>query len=75
MRRPRFPDTCVTCPCSVFGLIVYDLQPGCMIKSAEDMAGPTTISAGTWSCRSDQERQPGQGAGSLVMAYFKQNNG
>jgi hypothetical protein len=57
------------------GLNVYDLQPGYMIKSSANMADPTTISAGTWSCQSDHERQPGQGAGSLVMAFFKQKNG
>jgi hypothetical protein len=57
------------------GLNAYDLQPGYMIKSSGDLADPTTINAGTWSCQSDQEPQPGQGAGSLVMAWFKQNNG
>ena len=57
------------------GLNVYTLQPGYMINSSGNMAEPTTINAATWSCQSDQERQPGQGAGSLVMAWFKHSNG
>ncbi len=57
------------------GLNVYTLQPGYMINSSGNLADPTTINAATWSCQSDQEPQPGQGAGSLVMAWFKQNNG
>jgi hypothetical protein len=57
------------------GLNAYDLQPGYMIKSSGNMADPTTIDAKTWTCQSDQERQPGQGAGSLVMEFFEQNNG
>jgi len=57
------------------GLNVYDLQPGYMINSSGDLADPTTINAATWSCQPDQELQPGQGAGSLVMAWFKHNNG
>jgi len=57
------------------GLNVYQLQPGYMIKSYQNLAGPTTINAATWSCVSDQEPQPGQGAGTLVMAWFKQRNG
>jgi len=57
------------------GLNVYDLQPGYMINSSGNLADPSTINAATWSCQSDQELQPGQGAGSLVMAWFKQNNG
>ncbi len=57
------------------GLNVYQLQPGYMIKSYGNMADPTTINGSTWSCRSDQERQPGQGAGSLVKAWFEQHNG
>jgi Cellulase (glycosyl hydrolase family 5) len=57
------------------GLNVYTLQPGYMINSSGNMADPTTINAATWSCQSDQERQPGEGAGSLVMAWFRQNNG
>jgi hypothetical protein len=57
------------------GLNVYTLQPGYMIKSYDNMGDPTTINAGTWTCKSNHEREPGQGAGSLVMAWFKQNNG
>jgi hypothetical protein len=57
------------------GLNVYQLEPGFMIKSYANLADPTTISARTWSCQANQERQPGQGAGSLVMAWFKQHNG
>jgi Cellulase (glycosyl hydrolase family 5) len=57
------------------GLNVYTLQPGYMIKSYDNLGDPTTINARTWSCQSDHEREPGQGAGSLVMAWFKQHNG
>jgi hypothetical protein len=57
------------------GLNVYQLQPGYMIKSYGDMSVPTTISARTWSCLPSREPQPGQGAGSLVLAWFKQQNG
>jgi Cellulase (glycosyl hydrolase family 5) len=56
------------------GLNAYQLQPGYLIKSYSNLAGPTTIDAGTWSCQSAAERQPGQGAGSQVMAWFKQHD-
>jgi hypothetical protein len=56
------------------GLNVYTLQPGYLIKSYASLAKPTTINAETWSCTSNHERQPGQGAGSLVLAWFRQNN-
>ncbi len=57
------------------GLNVYQLQPGYMIKSYRDMSDPTTIDAGTWSCLPSLEPRPGQGAGSLVQAWFRQQNG
>ncbi len=57
------------------GLNVYQLQPGYMIKSYRDMSLPTTINPGTWSCLPSLEPQPGQGAGSLVQAWFRQQNG
>jgi hypothetical protein len=57
------------------GLNVYQLQPGYMIKSYRDMSVPSAISAGTWSCQASREPQPGQGAGSLVLAWFRQQNG
>jgi Cellulase (glycosyl hydrolase family 5) len=56
------------------GLNVYQLQPGYMIKSYRDMSDPTTISPGSWSCQPSREPQPGQGAGSLVLAWFRQQN-
>ena len=56
------------------GLNVYQLEPGFLIQSYANLADPTTIKASTWSCQSDKERQPGQGAGSLVMNWFKQQN-
>jgi hypothetical protein len=56
------------------GLSVYDLQPGYMIQSGGNLGDPTTINAKTWSCQSSSEPQPGQGAGALVMAWFKQHN-
>ena len=57
------------------GLDVYQLQPGYLIKSYSNLADPTTINGHTWSCDSDSEAQPGQGAGALVLAWFKQRNG
>ena len=57
------------------GLNAYDLQSGYLIKSDTDLDEPTTINASTWTCLANKERQIGQGAGSLVMAWFKQNNG
>jgi hypothetical protein len=57
------------------GLIGYQLQPGYLIKSYSNLAGPTTINPITWSCVSNAEPQPGQGTGALLMAWFRQRNG
>lgn len=57
------------------GLNAYQLQPGYLIKSYRNLAAPTTMKGRTWSCRSNREPQPGQGAGSQIMAWFKQHNG
>ena len=57
------------------GLNAYTLQPGFMIKSYADMAGPTTMNARTWTCQSNQEVEPGQGAGAQVLGWFQQENG
>jgi hypothetical protein len=57
------------------GLNAYQLQPGLLIKSYGNMADPTTMNAKTWTCRSDSEAEPGQGAGSQVLAWFEQQNG
>jgi endoglucanase len=56
------------------GLNAYQLQPGYLIKSYANMAGPSTINAETWNCQADAESQPGQGAGSLLMAWYRQQN-
>jgi len=56
------------------GLNAYQLQPGFLIRSYSNMAGPTTMNAKTWSCQSSQETEPGQGAGSYVMAWFQAQN-
>jgi hypothetical protein len=56
------------------GLNVYDLQPGYLVKSDGNLDDPTVINAKTWSCQSGSEPVPGQGAGSLVMTWFKQHN-
>ena len=56
------------------GLNVYQLQPGYLIKSYRNLADPTTINARTWTCVPTHELQPGQGAGSLIMAWFEQHN-
>ena len=57
------------------GLNAYQLQPGYLIKSYRNLADPTTMNGRTWSCQSNRERQPGQGTGSLLMAWFEQQNG
>ena len=57
------------------GLDVYQLQPGYLIKSYSNLADPSTINGPTWSCQPDHEPQPGQGAGSEIMAWFEQHNG
>ena len=57
------------------GLNVSDLQPGYKIQSNGNLDDPTTINATTWSCQSGSEPVPGQGAGSLVMTWFKKHNG
>ena len=57
------------------GLNAYTLQPGFLIRSYSNLADPTTINPTTWTCRSDSEPQPGQGAGSAVLAWFQQQNG
>jgi hypothetical protein len=57
------------------GLNAYTLQPGFMIQSYTNLAGPTTIDAKTWSCQSNSEPAPGQGAGAEVLAWFQQQNG
>jgi hypothetical protein len=56
------------------GLNAYQLQPGFLISSYSNMAVPTTMNAKTWSCQSNQETEPGQGAGSEVLAWFQQQN-
>jgi hypothetical protein len=57
------------------GLNAYQLQPGYLIRSYSNLALPTTMNAKTWTCRSSQEPQPGQGAGSQVLTWFRQQNG
>ena len=57
------------------GLNAYTLQPGFLIKSYSNLAAPTTINAKTWSCRSNSESAPGQGAGAEILAWFQQQNG
>jgi hypothetical protein len=56
------------------GLNAYQLQPGFLIRSYSNLALPTTMNAKTWSCQSSQEAEPGQGAGSAVLAWFQQQN-
>jgi hypothetical protein len=57
------------------GLSAYTLQPGYMIQSVSNLAGPTTMNAATWNCQSSSEPVPGQGAGAQVLAWFRQQNG
>lgn len=56
------------------GLSAYQLQPGILIQSYASMGDPTAINPRTWTCQSNAELQPGQGAGSAIMAWFKQHN-
>jgi Cellulase (glycosyl hydrolase family 5) len=56
------------------GLNAYTLQPGFLIQSYSNLAEPTTMNASTWTCRSNTEPDPGQGAGSAVQAWFRQQN-
>jgi len=56
------------------GLNAYQLQPGFLIRSYGNLALPTTMNAKTWSCQSSREAEPGQGAGSEVLAWFQQQN-
>ena len=56
------------------GLSAYTLQSGYLIKSDSDMGAPNTINAKTWTCQLSQESQPGQGAGTEIMSWFKQRN-
>ena len=56
------------------GLNAYQLQPGFLIRSYNNLALPTTINSKTWSCQSSQEPDPGQGAGAAVLAWFQQQN-
>lgn len=81
-RSSCWQDALVTVPAYLkylaahgIGLNVYQLQPGYLIKSYRDMSVPTMISAATWSCQPGREPQPGQGAGSLVLAWYERQNG
>jgi hypothetical protein len=56
------------------GLNAYQLQPGFLIRSYTNLALPTTMNAKTWSCQSSQETEPGQGAGSDLLAWFQAQN-
>ncbi len=56
------------------GLDAYQLQPGYLIKSWLDLGDPTTINSRTWSCVQNNEPQPDQGAGRLIMNWFIKNN-
>jgi len=80
-RTSCWPDAPVTVPeflqylaARGIGLSAYQLRRGFLIKSDGNLADPTTINPQTWSCRSEDEPQPGQGAGSLLMAWFRQHN-
>jgi hypothetical protein len=56
------------------GMSAYELQPGVLIQSWGDMTQPTTINARTWNCWPQDVTQPGQGAGSEIMAWYRQHN-
>jgi hypothetical protein len=56
------------------GISAYQLVPGWLITSDRHLDRPTSMNAKTWSCRPDDEPQPYQSAGAMIMAYFKQHN-
>jgi hypothetical protein len=56
------------------GLDAYQLQPGYLIKSWNNMGDPTTIDPRTYSCLQNSEPQPDQGAGKLIMDWFIKHN-
>jgi len=57
------------------GMSAYQLVPGWLIKSNQHLDEPTSINPKTWSCVPNDEPQPYQSAGALIMAYFEQRNG
>jgi len=57
------------------GMSAYQLVPGWLIKSNKHLDEPTSINAKTWSCVPNNEPQPYQSAGTLIMTYFEQHNG
>ena len=57
------------------GMSAYQLVPGWLIKSNKHLDEPTSINAKTWSCVPNNEAQPYQSAGTLIMTYFEQHNG
>jgi hypothetical protein len=56
------------------GLDAYQLQPGYLIKSWNNLGDPTTINPRTWSCLQNHEPQPDQGAGRIIMDWFIKHN-
>lgn len=56
------------------GLNGYTLQPGFLIRSYRNMSEPTTMDARTWTCQSNHETEPGQGAGLQVLNWFQREN-
>jgi hypothetical protein len=57
------------------GMSAYQLVPGWLINSNKHLDEPTSINAKTWSCVPNNEPQPYQSAGTLIMTYFEQHNG
>lgn len=81
IRSSCWPDPLTTVPAYLkylaahdIGMNAYDLEPGYLIKSYANMADPATINGRTWSCLSNAEPQPLQGAGSQILAWFRQYN-
>jgi hypothetical protein len=57
------------------GVSAYQLVPGWLIKSNLHLDQPTSMNPKTWSCVPDDEPQPYQSAGAMIMNYFEQHNG
>jgi len=57
------------------GVSAYQLVPGWLIKSNLHLDQPTSINPRTWSCVPNDEPQPYQSAGAMIMNYFEQHNG
>jgi Cellulase (glycosyl hydrolase family 5) len=62
------------------GMSAYQLSGGLLLAmppkgEQPNYSDPNTISRSTWSCFSNRERVPYQGAGTLIRNWFREHNG